>query len=78
MDKELILNLNEKVIEKAKIYAQHHKISLSKLIETYLSSLIENKPEEIKITPLVESLSGVVTIPNDFDEKGDYADYLTC
>jgi len=76
MDKKLTLSLNELVIEKAKIYAQNHEISLSRLIESYLSSLIENKSEDIEITPLVESLSGVVTIPEEFDYKNDYADYL--
>lgn len=76
MDKKLTLSLNEEVIEKAKIYARNHQISLSKLIESYLSSLIENKTEDIEITPLVESLSGVVEIPQDFDYKDDYSDYL--
>lgn len=76
MDKKLTLSLNEKVIEQAKIYAQDHQISLSRLIESYLSSLIKNEPEQITITPLVESLSGVVVIPNDFDYKSDYTDYL--
>ena len=76
MDKKLTLSLNEKVIEKAKVYAQNHQISLSRLIESYLSSLIENKSEDIKITPLVESLSGVVNIPDDFDYKNGYTDYL--
>ena len=76
MDKKLTLSLNEKVIEKAKIYAQDHQISLSRLIESYLSSLIDNKSEEITITPLVESLSGVVSIPDEFDYKNGYTDYL--
>lgn len=76
MDKKLTLSLNERIIEKAKIYARDHQISLSKLIESYLNSLIENKSEDIKITPLVESLSGVVDIPEGFDYKNDYTDYL--
>jgi hypothetical protein len=76
MDKKLTLSLDAKVIEQAKLYAQDHQISLSRLIESYLSSLIEKKSEEIVITPLVESLSGVVTIPEGFDYKADYTDYL--
>lgn len=76
MDKKLTLSLNEKVIERAKTYARDHQVSLSKLIESYLSSLIDNKSEDIKITPLVESLSGVVEIPHDFDYRSDYTDYL--
>ncbi len=76
MDKKLTLSLNERIIEKAKIYARDHQISLSKLIESYLNSLIENKSDDIEITPLVESLSGVVNIPLDLDYKNDYTDYL--
>lgn len=76
MDKKLTLSLNEKVIEKAKVYAQNHQISLSKLIESYLGSLIENESEEITITPLVESLSGVVTIPDGFDYKNGYTESM--
>lgn len=70
------LSLNEKVIEQAKVYARDHQISLSKLIESYLSSLIKNESEDIEITPLVESLSGVVEVPVDFDYRSDYTDYL--
>jgi hypothetical protein len=76
MNKKLTLSLNERVIEKAKIYAQNHEISLSRLIESYLNSLIENRTENIEITPLVDSLSGVVNIPNDFDFRNNYTDYL--
>lgn len=76
MDKKLTLSLNERVIEEAKQYAQRHQISLSKLIESYLSSLITNESEDTGITPLVESLSGVVVIPEDFDYKKDYTDRL--
>jgi hypothetical protein len=76
MDKKLTLSLDEKVIEEAKVYARNHQISLSKLIESYLSSLIEKKTDDIEITPLVESLSGLVEIPHDFDYKDDYTDHL--
>ncbi len=76
MDKKLTLSLNKRIIEEAKIYAQKNKISLSRLIESYLNSLIENNISDIEVTPLVESLSGVVVIPQDFDVRSDYSDYL--
>ena len=76
MDKKLTLSLNERVIEKAKIYAKEHEISLSRLIESYLSLLIENKTQDREITPLVESLSGVVNIPPDFDFRNNHTNYL--
>ena len=79
MDTKLTLRLNDNVIERAKIYARSHKISLSKMIESYLDSLTKQNEEEKKkfsITPLVESLSGVINLPADFDYKNEYRDYL--
>ncbi|NBG65496.1 DUF6364 family protein [Acidiluteibacter ferrifornacis] len=79
METKLTLRLNENVIERAKEYARNHKISLSKMIEFYLDSITQQKEkgeEKSSITPLVESLSGVIDLPNDFDYKKDYRDYL--
>jgi hypothetical protein len=79
MDTKLTLRLNDTVIERAKIYARSHKISLSKMIESYLDSVTKEKRNEkqILITPFVESLSGVIKLPSDFDYKKEYGDYLT-
>ncbi len=76
MDKKLTLSLNERIIESAKKYAKNHQTSLSRLIESYLSSLAEDSGKEVEITPLVESLSGVIELPRDFDLKREYADHL--
>lgn len=76
MDKKLTLSLNEGVIEMAKNYAKQSNTSLSKLIESYLASLTQQKESRRKITPLVKSLSGVISIDNDFDVKDEYAKYL--
>lgn len=76
MDTKLTLNVDKNVIEQAKEYAKLHKISLSRLIESYLSSLNVKKDKEIEITPLVKSLSGVITLENDFNYKESYTDYL--
>ena len=79
METKLTLRLNDSVIERAKIYARSQKISLSKMIESYLDSLTRKKETDskISITPLVESLSGVIDLPSDFDYKKGYGDYLT-
>jgi len=77
METKLTLRLNGNVIERAKAYARNHKISLSKMIEAYLDSLTKKREEKkTSITPLVESLSGVIDLPADFDYKKDYRDYL--
>ena len=78
MDTKLTLRLDGAVIERAKKYARHHKISLSKMIESYLDSMTKQKEdkEENSITSLVKNLSGVIDLPSDFDYKKEYGDYL--
>lgn len=76
MDKKLTLSLNQEVVERAKAYAKSSNVSLSKLIESYLSALTSRNKEKSTITPLVESLSGVIDLPDDFDEKDAYSKYL--
>lgn len=78
MNTKLTLRLDDNVIERAKKYARNHKVSLSKIIESYLDSITKQKDEDIKtsISPLVESLSGVIELPTDFDYKKEYGDYL--
>lgn len=78
MDTKLTLRLNDDVIERAKIYARTHNISLSKMIESYLDSVTRQNDTEKgnKVTPLVKSISGVIDLPADFDYKKEYRDYL--
>jgi hypothetical protein len=81
MDTKLTLKLDKFVIDKAKEYASTHKRSLSRIIESYLRSLInKNGPkdsDDIEISPFVKSLATGVNIPEDFDYKKEYGDYLT-
>ncbi len=76
MDKKLTLSLNESIIENAKAYAKSNNISLSKLIESYLAVLTKKTKKKSEITPLVKSLSGVLDLPSDFDEREYYSEYL--
>jgi hypothetical protein len=78
MDKKLTLSLNQRVIEKAKNYAKQHGTSLSRMIEAYFESLTSHQKDktEIETTTLVESLSGVIQLPEDFDYKGARTKYL--
>ena len=47
------------------------------MIEIYLESITASKIKDVEITPLVESLSGVIELDKDFDYKTEYADHLT-
>lgn len=81
MDAKLTLKLDKSVIEKAKEYAASHNRSLSRLVESYLQSLIHDdfsdKNNEIQISPFVRSMSTGVTIPTDINYKKDYGDYIS-
>jgi len=76
MNNKLTLNIDKDIVEEAKLYAKDHKISLSKLIESYLRSLSKKKNSEREISPLVESLTGVMKSVHDDYKKG-YTDYLS-
>lgn len=80
MDAKLTLKLDKYVIDKAKDYASSQKRSLSRLIESYLKSLIDTENSksnsDIKISPFVKSLKTGVKVPDDFDYKEAYRDYL--
>ena len=68
MDTKLTLKLDKEIINRAKLYAESKKISLSKLIESYLQLLTKENSNTEEISPLVESLSGVIKLPKNYDD----------
>lgn len=78
MDTKLTLKLNQKVIEKAKEYASDKKLSLSRIVESYLQSLVSDKnTDDFEISPFVKSISTGNKIPTDLDYKKEYSEYLS-
>lgn len=76
MDVKLTLSLDKKVIDQAKKYARRNNTSLSRLIESYLGKVTAADKEVLAISPLVKSLSGVITATGSGDRKKGYIDYL--
>jgi len=80
MDTKLTLKLDKFVIEQAKEYASSQKRSLSRIIESYLKTLINrdnNKNEnDIEISPFVKSMSTGINIPADLDYKSEVLNHL--
>ena len=76
MNSKLTLKLDQGTIELAKDYAKVEKISLSKMIENYLKLLTRRAKQDIEISPLVESLCGVIKSKRTDYEK-EYIDHLT-
>ncbi len=69
MDVKLTLKLNQEIIERAKQYARENNVSLSKLIEGYLSGLTDSGDSKNTHSPLVNSLTGVIQVPDHPDVK---------
>ncbi len=65
------IKLRKSVIVNAKQYAKNHSISLSKMIESFFESITIQKVGNKEISPLVESLSGVIKLDNDVDLKNE-------
>ena len=76
MNIKLTLKLEQDIIEKAKDYAKSRSTSLSKIVENYLQKITNDTEIREKITPLVKSLSGIIDLPENFDHKKGYADFL--
>jgi hypothetical protein len=76
MDSKLTLKLNKNVIQRAKQYAKENNMSLSRMIESYLQAVTLKKINNAKISPLVESLTGVIE-PENYDYRKDYTDFLS-
>jgi len=80
MDAKLTLKLDKAVIEKAKEYASANHKSLSRMIENYLKAIVETQSDKERdddeISPFVKSLRTGVKVPDDFDTKESYSEYL--
>lgn len=78
METRLTITLDGTLIDRAKVYASRHKVTLSKLIEGYLEDIAQQEEQQIslELDPLVESLYGVATLPSQIDDKEAYYDHL--
>ena len=77
MNTKLTLKLDKDVIELARAYAKEHQTSLSVLVEKYFRNLSGEREHSVAtLTPLVQELSGIIDLPEDFDIDDTYTDYL--
>lgn len=78
MNTKLTLTIEHSVIEKAKRYAKREERSLSDLIENYLKALTaESEVAETDVSPLIKSLRGAFSIPEEVDYKEELAKSLS-
>ncbi|HSR93047.1 MAG TPA: DUF6364 family protein [Gemmatimonadales bacterium] len=77
MNTKLTLKLDEAVIEKAKTYAEHRGVSLSRMVESYFSRLTQPEDQSgQRPTGVVAELTGLLGGLQIEDEKDGYAEYL--
>lgn len=79
MNVKLTLKLDKDVIDEAKVYSKRVNLSLSKIVERYLTTLTEGSGgqsgRDRSKNKLVDSLSGILK-SEKINEKNDIADYL--
>lgn len=75
MDTKLRQHLDKDLIEQFKCYAKSNNACLTKSVENYLDELAKISDKKSQISPLVESLAGVIPSGN-YDDREDYKEYL--
>ncbi len=78
MNTKLTLRIDEKIKNKAKIYARKKWSSLSWIVENYLKALTKNSVNDTDeyLSPLVKSLKGSFTALPGFDYKKELQNEL--
>lgn len=61
--KKLTVQVDAQLVQSARHYARQHGISLSRLIENYLSTLAVEQEEPMAQAPILQRLSGI--LPKD-------------
>ena len=77
MDAKLTLSLKDDSISIAKSYVKAVGTYLSDIVEKFFDSLTLNtSSSKVQYSPLVNELSGIVHLDENYDYKADYTSYL--
>ncbi len=77
MNTKLTLNIDKTVIDRAKEYAQKTNQSLSSLVQGYFKAIAEKHDyNEDDISPLVQEISGIIKLDDNFNLKDEYHKYI--
>lgn len=67
MSSKLTLSIDKKIIERAKEFARKSNRSLSDIIESFLTKITDEELDGVDNE--LSKLIGVISLPDDFDEK---------
>jgi len=77
MNSKLTLKLDKRAIDRAKLYARRKNQSLSSIVEKYFQFISDkSEKEEIKISPTVLELSGIIKIGADLNMADEYGKHI--
>ena len=77
METKLTLKLNDSSISRAKEYVSQAGTSLSAIVENFFNNLTLNGDKsEFSYGSLVNELSGIIHLDENYDYKSDYISYL--
>ena len=77
MDTKLTLKLKDDSISRAKKYVSSIGTSLSALVEDFFDTLtLQQQAKDFKYSSLVNELSGIIQLDENYDYKADYTSYL--
>jgi hypothetical protein len=78
MNTKLTLSVDKSIIDEAKKYAKEQHVSLSKLIETYLSVLIRKESkDDLEILPELKNIGFDINLDENLSFKEDYGNHLS-
>ncbi len=77
MDTKLTLSLNDESISRAKDYVKVAGTSLSVIVENFFDSLtVNSSSSKITYGSLVNELSGIIHMDENYNYKSEYTSYL--
>ena len=76
MQAKLTLSIDDEIIGQAKDYARSQHRSLSNMVENYLKLVVRKESPSEEISPIVASLTGVVTMELKGKGRDEIAAYL--
>ena len=77
MDTKLTLKLKDDSISRAKKYVSSIGTSLSAIVEDFFDGLtLQQQSGDFKYSPIVNELSGIIQLDENYDYKSDYTSYL--
>ncbi len=72
---KVTLSIDKEIVTKAKILAKKSNRSLSEIVERYLDKITQT--EASTINEELERIRGIITVPENFDEKQAVRNILT-